>query len=115
MSLNQFDKKSQAWSALFSEPMSDLVKRYTSSVFFDKRLWQADIAGSLAHAAMLSAQGIISAQDLASIERGMAQITTEIESGAFEWKLDLEDVHLNIEARLTHLIGDAGKRLKYGM
>ncbi len=114
MSQNQFDKKSQAWSALFSEPMSDLVKRYTSSVFFDKRLWQADITGSLAHADMLSAQGIISAQDLADIRRGMAQITAEIASGAFEWKLDLEDVHLNIEARLTQLIGDAGKRLHTG-
>jgi argininosuccinate lyase len=114
MSSNQLDKKSQAWSALFSEPMSDLVKRYTSSVFFDKRLWQADIQGSLAHADMLQAQGLISAQDLASIQKGMAQITTEIESGAFEWKLDLEDVHLNIEARLTQLVGDAGKRLHTG-
>ncbi|MCB8748296.1 argininosuccinate lyase [Rhodoferax sp. U2-2l] len=114
MSHNQFDKKSQAWSALFSEPMSDLVKRYTSSVFFDKRLWQADIAGSLAHAEMLAAQGIIGAQDRAEIERGMAQITSEIESGQFEWKLDLEDVHLNIEARLTQLVGDAGKRLHTG-
>jgi argininosuccinate lyase len=114
MSQNQFDKKSQAWSALFSEPMSDLVKRYTSSVFFDKRLWQADIAGSLAHAEMLAAQGIISAQDKADIERGMVQIIQEIESGQFEWQLDLEDVHLNIEARLTQLIGDAGKRLHTG-
>lgn len=114
MSQNQFDKKSQAWSALFSEPMSDLVKRYTSSVFFDKRMWQADIAGSLAHAGMLAAQGIISKDDLASIQKGMAQITAEIESGAFEWKLDLEDVHLNIEARLTQLVGDAGKRLHTG-
>ena len=114
MSQNQFDKKSQAWSALFSEPMSDLVKRYTSSVFFDKRLWQADITGSLAHADMLSAQGIITAQDLADITRGMAQIRSEIESGAFEWQLDLEDVHLNIEARLTQLVGDAGKRLHTG-
>jgi argininosuccinate lyase len=114
MSQNQFDKKSQAWSALFSEPMSDLVKRYTSSVFFDKRLWQADITGSLAHAEMLAAQGIISAQDHASIQKGMAQIWSEIESGAFEWKLDLEDVHLNIEARLTQLVGDAGKRLHTG-
>jgi len=112
--LNQFDKKSQAWSALFSEPMSDLVKRYTSSVFFDKRLWQADIAGSLAHADMLAAQGIINAADHASIQQGMAKITLEIESGAFEWKLDLEDVHLNIEARLTALAGDAGKRLHTG-
>ena len=111
---NQLDKKSQAWSALFSEPMSELVKRYTSSVFFDKRLWQADIAGSLAHADMLAAQAIISAQDLADIQRGMAQITAEIESGAFEWKLDLEDVHLNIEARLTQIVGMAGKRLHTG-
>ena len=93
---DQLATKAQAWSALFSEPMSDLVKRYTSSVFFDKRLWQADIAGSLAHAEMLAAQGIISAQDHADIQKGMAQITQEIESGAFEWKLDLEDVHLNI-------------------
>jgi len=112
--VNQFDKKSQAWSALFTEPMSDLVKRYTSSVFFDKRLWQVDIAGSLAHADMLAAQGIINAADHASIKAGMASITAEIESGAFEWQLDLEDVHLNIEARLTALVGDAGKRLHTG-
>jgi argininosuccinate lyase len=114
MSQNQFDKKSQAWSALFSEPMSDLVKRYTSSVFFDKRLWQADITGSLAHADMLAAQNIISAQDHASIQKGMAQIWSEIEAGSFDWQLDLEDVHLNIEARLTQLVGDAGKRLHTG-
>jgi argininosuccinate lyase len=94
--------------------MSDLVKRYTSSVFFDKRLWQADIAGSLAHAEMLAAQKIIPAGDYAEIQKGMAQITGEIESGAFEWKLDLEDVHFNIEARLTQLVGDAGKRLHTG-
>ena len=112
--MNQFDKKSQAWSALFSEPMSDLVKRYTASVFFDKRLWQADIAGSLAHAEMLAAQKIIATADHAAIQKGMAQITAEIESGAFEWKLDLEDVHLNIEARLTQIVGDAGKRLHTG-
>ncbi|MEY4583801.1 MAG: argininosuccinate lyase [Pseudomonadota bacterium] len=114
MSTNQLDKKSQAWSALFSEPMSDLVKRYTSSVFFDKRLWQADIAGSLAHAEMLAAQKIISEVDHVSIQKGLGQISAEIESGAFEWKLDLEDVHLNIEARLTTLVGDAGKRLHTG-
>ena len=113
-SINQFDKKSEAWSALFSEPMSDLVKRYTASVFFDKRLWQADIAGSLAHAEMLAAQGIIASADHQDIQRGMAQITQEITDGGFEWKLDLEDVHLNIEARLTQLVGDAGKRLHTG-
>jgi argininosuccinate lyase len=112
--MNQLDKKSQAWSALFSEPMSELVKRYTASVFFDKRLWQADIEGSLAHAGMLARQGIITAADLSAIEKGMAQISQEIASGQFEWKLDLEDVHLNIEARLTQLAGDAGKRLHTG-
>ena len=111
---NQLANKSQAWSALFSEPMSDLVKRYTSSVFFDKRLWLADITGSLAHAEMLCHQGIISAADHASIQTGMATIRGEIEAGDFEWKLDLEDVHLNIEARLTALVGDAGKRLHTG-
>ena len=114
MSTNQLDKKSEAWSALFSEPMSDLVKRYTASVFFDKRLWEADMAGSLAHAEMLGGEGILSAQDVRDIQQGMARIRQEIESGEFEWKLDLEDVHLNIEARLTQLVGDAGKRLHTG-
>ncbi|ODP33272.1 argininosuccinate lyase [Pandoraea sp. ISTKB] len=111
---SQLHKKGEAWSARFSEPVSDLVKRYTASVFFDKRLALFDIEGSLAHADMLAAQGIISAQDLADIQRGMTQIRSEIEGGQFEWQLDLEDVHLNIEARLTALIGDAGKRLHTG-
>jgi argininosuccinate lyase len=106
--------KSQAWSALFSEPMSALVQRYTASVGFDRRLASADIAGSLAHARMLGRQGVIGAQDVADIERGLAQIADEIETGTFEWKLELEDVHLNIEARLTALVGDAGKRLHTG-
>ncbi len=104
----------EAWSARFSEPMSELVKRYTASIDFDKRLWQADIRGSLAHAAMLAMEGIINPHDFAAIEKGMNQIRAEIESGKFEWKLELEDVHLNIEARLTALIGDAGKRLHTG-
>jgi len=110
----QLSKKSEAWSARFSEPVSDLVKRYTASVFFDNRMAKADIQGSLAHAEMLAAQGIIPAADLADIQRGMAQISQEIESGKFEWLLDLEDVHLNIEKRLTELVGDAGKRLHTG-
>ncbi len=110
----QFSKKSEAWSARFSEPVSDLVKRYTASVFFDKRLAAFDIQGSLAHAEMLAHQAIISQQDLADIQRGLAQIQGEIEAGSFEWLLDLEDVHLNIEKRLTELVGDAGKRLHTG-
>jgi len=114
MSDNQLANKSQAWSALFSEPMSDLVKRYTASVGFDRRLWQADIAGSLAHAEMLAAQGILSAEDHAAIQRGLGEIAAEIEAGRFDWQLDLEDVHLNIEARLTERVGIAGKRLHTG-
>jgi argininosuccinate lyase len=114
MAHNPLDKKSHGWSALFSEPMDALVQRYTASVGFDRRLWRADVAGSLAHARMLAAQQVISAQDLSDIERGLAQVTLEIEQGRFEWKLELEDVHLNIEARLTQLVGDAGKRLHTG-
>jgi argininosuccinate lyase len=114
MSDNPLANKAQAWSALFSEPMSELVQRYTASVGFDRRLWQADIAGSLAHAEMLHAQGVISAADWDAIQRGLATVGEEIASGRFEWKLELEDVHLNIEARLTTLVGDAGKRLHTG-
>jgi len=111
---SQFSKKGEAWSARFSEPVSDLVKRYTASVFFDNRMAAFDIQGSLAHAEMLAAQKIINAQDYADIQRGMAQIKSEIDAGKFEWLLDLEDVHLNIEKRLTELVGDAGKRLHTG-
>jgi len=111
---DQFSKKDEAWSARFSEPVSDLVKRYTASVFFDYRLAKVDIQGSLAHAEMLAHQKIISQQDYADIQRGMTQIQADISAGKFEWLLDLEDVHLNIEKRLTELVGDAGKRLHTG-
>ncbi len=111
---DQFSKKDEAWSARFSEPVSDLVKRYTASVFFDYRLAKVDIQGSLAHAEMLAHQKIISQQDYAEIQRGMTQIEADISAGKFEWLLDLEDVHLNIEKRLTELVGDAGKRLHTG-
>ena len=106
--------KNKAWSGRFSEPVADFVLRYTASVNFDKRMAKADINGSLAHAAMLEKAGVISEQDLADIRRGMKQISEEIAAGKFEWQLALEDVHLNIEARLTSLIGDAGKRLHTG-
>jgi argininosuccinate lyase len=108
---DQLANKTTGWSGRFSEPVSELVKRYTASVAFDQRLAHADIEGSLAHAAMLAACGIIAAEDLAAIRQGMAQIKAEIDSGRFEWSVDLEDVHLNIERRLTDLVGDAGKRL----
>lgn len=99
------------WSGRFDEPVSELVQRYTASVGFDKRLAEYDIQGSLAHARMLAASGIIGHHDLAAIERGLNQIRQEIQDGEFVWQLALEDVHLNIEKRLTVLIGDAGKRL----
>ncbi|GLR26383.1 argininosuccinate lyase [Limnobacter litoralis] len=111
---NQWSKKQEAWSARFSEPMSELVKRYTASVFFDKRLAEFDIQGSLAHATMLCEAGVITQADLQAIEKGMATIRQEIADGQFTWQLDLEDVHLNIERRLTEIIGEAGKRLHTG-
>ena len=111
---DQFANKAQAWSARFSEPVSELVKRYTASVDFDKRMAAFDIQGSLAHAEMLASIGIISTDDLAAIQNGMAQILKEIEAGQFTWSIDLEDVHLNIEKRLVELVGDAGKRLHTG-
>ena len=104
----------KTWSGRFSEPVDALVKRYTASIDFDRRLAECDIQGSLAHARMLSAVGVLGAKDLANIERGMAQIRDEIRAGTFTWSLDLEDVHLNIERRLTDLVGDAGKRLHTG-
>ena len=111
------DKQTQdkhTWSGRFNEPVADLVKRYTASVEFDQRLALFDIQGSLAHAQMLAMCNIINPQDLDDIRRGLAQIENEILIGEFVWSLDLEDVHLNIEKRLTTLVGDAGKRLHTG-
>ena len=99
------------WSGRFAEPMSSRMQRFNASVDFDRRLARADIAGSRAHAAMLAAQGIIGRDDLAAIERGLADIEREIETGEFAWRREYEDVHFNIERRLTALVGDAGKRL----
>ena len=104
----------KTWSGRFNEPVSELVKKYTGSIDFDKRLAQWDIQGSLAHAQMLCQAGVLSGEDLAAIERGMAEILAEIEAGRLQWSLDLEDVHMNIERRLTDKIGDAGKRLHTG-
>ena len=111
---SSLDRKNSGWSGRFGEPVADFVLRYTASVGFDRRLALADIEGSLAHASMLARVGVLSAQDLADIERGLAAIRGEIERGEFSWQLALEDVHLNIERRLTELVGDAGKRLHTG-
>jgi len=101
----------QLWSGRFREPVDERVKRFSASVGFDQRLAKQDIAGSLAHARMLAAAGIITKRDLTAIERGLGRIRREIEAGSFAWSLDAEDVHLNIERRLTALAGQAGKRL----
>ena len=108
------DVPGKAWSGRFSQPVAELVKRYTASVEFDQRLAEFDIQGSLAHARMLARQKIIGAADLADIERGMALILADIRAGRFVWSIAQEDVHLNIEKRLTELVGDAGKRLHTG-
>ncbi len=102
---------SATWSGRFAEPVDELTKRYTASVSFDQRLAEFDIEGSLAHARMLHERGILGSADLASIEGGMRTILDEVRSGTFRWSLHHEDVHLNIEHRLTELVGDAGKRL----
>ena len=113
--MQEQDKTSaKAWSGRFNEPVSELVKCYTASVDFDKRLAEFDIQGSLAHSKMLGAQGIITQDDVKQIAQGLNEILQEIRAGQFEWRLDLEDVHLNIEKRLTDKIGDAGKRLHTG-
>ncbi|WP_028451464.1 argininosuccinate lyase [Chitinilyticum aquatile] len=108
------DTGSKTWSGRFNEPVTELVKRYTASVNFDKRMAEVDIQGSLAHAQMLNKVGVLSLEDLQAIQTGMADILREINAGTFEWSLDLEDVHMNIEKRLTERVGDAGKRLHTG-
>ena len=104
----------KTWSGRFNEPVSELVKKYTGSIDFDKRLAKWDIQGSLAHARMLQQSGVLSEDDVVAIQQGMQEILEDITKGTLEWSLDLEDVHMNIERRLTDKIGDAGKRLHTG-
>ncbi|MGA0129590.1 MAG: lyase family protein, partial [Burkholderiales bacterium] len=104
-------KNSKNWSGRFNEPVDELVQRYTASISFDHVLAPYDIKGSLAHAQMLQEKKIISKKDFSDIKKGMSQISSEISSGSFKWSIEKEDIHLNIEHRLTQLIGDAGKKL----
>ncbi|MFK7730711.1 MAG: argininosuccinate lyase [Pseudomonadales bacterium] len=108
------DQTNSSWGGRFSEPTDEFVQRFTASEQFDRRLYREDIQGSLAHAAMLCQQGILSATELAAIEQGLHDIQNDIEQGKFEWSVALEDVHMNIEAALTAKIGDAGKKLHTG-
>ena len=107
-------KNIKKWSERFSEPTSEIVKRYTASVNFDQRLAMYDIEGSLAHAEMLKKQKVISATDLKLIKKGLNQIKKEITAQKFKWSIDLEDVHLNIEKRLTQIVGKSGEKLHTG-
>lgn len=102
------------WGGRFAENTDAFVETFTASAGFDQRMYAEDIAGSLAHATMLQRIGVLSQADLTAIEQGLGEITAEIESGEFQWSTALEDVHMNIEARLTEKIGDAGKRLHTG-
>ncbi len=107
-------KEKKLWGGRFSGDTAPLVERYTCSVGFDSRLYAQDIAGSKAHAAMLAKQGIITSSDCEAIHRGLDQILGEIEAGTFVWREDLEDVHMNIEHRLTELVGTPGQKLHTG-
>ena len=106
--------KSSLWGGRFEEATDHFVQRFTASVGFDRRMAPQDIRGSLAHARMLAAVGVLSAGELARIEAGLGAIEAEIAAGEFPWSVELEDVHMNIEARLTALSGDAGKKLHTG-
>ena len=109
MSKNKSEKK--LWGGRFDEPTDQFVERFTASVDFDQRLYRYDIQGSIAHSMMLQKIGVLNSEEQRQIEQGLKQIESRISEGHFEWSTSLEDVHMNIEAALTELIGDAGKKL----
>ncbi len=108
------ENQDKLWGGRFTEPTDAFVEAFTASVAFDRRLYRQDIAGSIAHATMLTHIGILSEDEKARIIEGLETIREEIEAGRFDWSVGLEDVHMNIESRLTALIGDAGKKLHTG-
>ncbi len=108
------EKDSRMWGGRFNEPTDEFVQSFTASVRFDRRLAHADIEGSRAHAMMLKHIGLLSSDELTAIKYGLQQIREEIDAGKFDWSVALEDVHMNIEARLTQIAGDAGKKLHTG-
>jgi len=105
---------SKPWGGRFTQPTNELVEAFTESISFDARLYRQDIHGSIAHSKMLAKIGVISDDEAKSIETGLLDIQAQIEAGEFEWSTELEDVHMNIEARLTQAIGEAGKKLHTG-
>ncbi|MDD9889499.1 MAG: argininosuccinate lyase [Gammaproteobacteria bacterium] len=108
------DKSSKLWGGRFSEATDEFVQRFTASVDFDQRLYQYDIDGSIAHARMLCKVGVLSADEFSQIESGLESIREEITNGNFNWSVELEDVHMNIEYALTEKIGEVGKKLHTG-
>ncbi len=106
--------KDKLWGGRFTQPTDKFVEEFTASIDFDKRLYRQDIKGSIAHARMLGRQGIIAQDDVDSIVEGLGEILARIENGSFDFSVSLEDIHMNIEARLSATIGDAGKRLHTG-
>jgi len=105
---------SKPWGGRFTEPTDVFVEAFTASVQFDQRMYKQDIKGSIAHAAMLFKVGVLTKEECDAIAAGLHEIEHEIEAGEFEWSVGLEDIHMNIEARLTQKIGDAGKKLHTG-
>jgi len=105
---------SRMWGGRFNEPTDEFVQAFTASVGFDRRLAYADIEGSRAHAMMLKHIGVLNSDELTAIKYGLQQIREEIDADKFAWSVALEDVHMNIEARLTELVGEAGKKLHTG-
>ncbi|MDE0308644.1 MAG: argininosuccinate lyase [Acidiferrobacterales bacterium] len=108
------ENKDKLWGGRFTQQTDRVVEQFTSSVAFDKRLYRHDIAGSIAHARMLHKVGVLTQAEFDAITEGLQQIHSRIESGSFDWATELEDVHMNIEQRLTDLIGEAGKKLHTG-
>lgn len=108
------EQTSSMWGGRFSEATDSFVAEFTASVNFDKRMARQDIQGSIAHATMLGMCGIITQDESCQIINGLTQIQAEIDDGKFQWSVVLEDVHMNIESRLTTLIGDVGKKLHTG-
>jgi argininosuccinate lyase len=104
-------KTKKLWGGRFSEPTSGITEKISASIHFDSRLYKQDIRGSITHAKMLNRMGVLSAEELEGIINGLEQIKSEIEAGSFEFDASLEDIHMNIEARLTERIGEAGKKL----
>lgn len=108
------DNSNQQWGGRFSEGVDAFVARFTASIDFDRRLYQHDIAGSMTHARMLHKAGILSREEQDAIISGLEGILEDIKQGNIDWSVELEDIHMNIEARLTDRIGDAGKKLHTG-